>query len=131
VATYSGGQSNTLTVPVSVSSTPTYGTQSNPWVAVSSYQGAGYYENPGFAEVYISGSAQFSNWWNFGSPNPPVGSEGNPYLPGAGTGKFTWQSPGYYEIPSGWTYIPATGMTPGVAYYVNNEAFIVSVNSWL
>jgi hypothetical protein len=51
----------------------------------------------------------------------------NIFTPGAG-GSIAWQGSGYYEIPTGAQNIPATGMTPGVAYWVTNQAFISNVN---
>jgi hypothetical protein len=44
---------------------------------------------------------------------------------------FPWLGVGYYEIPQGGANIPATGMEPGVSYWVSSKAFINVVDSWL
>jgi hypothetical protein len=50
---------------------------------------------------------------------------------GGSTPSFTWQGSGYYEIPLGNLNVPATGMIPGISYFISNSGFIQNVNSWL
>lgn len=38
---------------------------------------------------------------------------------------------GFYEIPLGGVNIPATGMKPGIKYWITNKEFISNVNLWL
>ena len=61
------------------------------------------------------------------------GANATPILPTkAGNGLYlAWSGSGYYEIASSGPNIPATGMRPGVAYWITNKAFIDSINSWL
>ncbi len=69
-----------------------------------------------------------------GSTAPTTNGSVSAILPAATGGSkplFTWQGSGYYEIPSGGSEIPATGMAPGVVYLITNPAFISNVNSWL
>jgi hypothetical protein len=58
------------------------------------------------------------------------GPTSNPSTTGV-SGFFIWAGSGYYEIPASYGYIPATGMRPGVSYYITNPLFAPYINAWL
>lgn len=51
---------------------------------------------------------------------PQLTSQTKIFEPPSTSGPFTWQGAGWYELPSG-VNIPATGMLPGVPYWVTNR----------